>query len=205
MKKIDDQYIIKKMQNSGFNSDSLNFRICIAKGKNDIFSAYFPQFIRKKGKFRFDGAIGIYVKKFEFYWRSVISKIDQKNDYTLPIISNIGNFLNILGNDFFEFYDFENTIDNNIKKIYDLCNSELMPNSHDRLYNCIVENSLFDKPLLESMHLFHYNENSLYFRKSASFLMWYCREYPDASVNIQNLINDQQRIIIEDLMARKAL
>jgi len=156
----------------------------------EVTPAFYCTLLRRQGKVQLSGGVGLFFREFEKMWRDSISREEARIDTTLPIGMFISNYLELIESAALRYYDLED-IDYAARQIHDL--TRRLPDSLDAFDEALSDGELLGKPVSNYLHIFDYNEDDdLYFRKSACFIDWFMKTFPQFAEHMRQCLTGRQ-------------
>ena len=191
MTKVDQASINKVLLKNGFTRQQKKSDLFLIGEPRPVTPAYYCRIVRKQGKVRLGGAIGLFFSEFEVIWNLSLSNKERRIDLTLPIIMLIDNYRELIESDVFRYSGLVG-IYNSVGRIYNLTSQ--LPNSMEELDEVLIEGSLIGKPVHDYLHIFdYYDDDNLYFRKSSSFVYWFIESFPQFAEHLRQCLTSCQR------------
>lgn len=191
MTAIDRKTILGLLEECGLARSPFDVGLFLVNGSKVISPAYRLNIVRKRGRVRFGGAIGLYFRDFEALWRTSLSSRERKIDATLPLVMLIDNYAYLIDRGVFDYTDRVEELSVRAAAVCSLVRQ--LPQSIEEFDKCLLDKHILGKNISEYTHIFDYNDDfNLYYRKSVSFIGWFAETWPESAEHLRSCLTLRQ-------------
>lgn len=192
MTDISTKSLYTALELAGFHRSTVRPRLFLTDGGSTVSAAFYCGEVKRRGQIRFSGGVGVVFPEFEDKWNASLSKKEQREDSTLPLIMALDNFEYLIENRVFRYSNNFDDLLTSARHINVLCSK--LPSSIDEFGSALGECRLLGKPVSEYLHIFDYHaDDNLYFRKSSEFILWFLDRWPNLADQMYKCLSGAQQ------------